>query len=36
LFETIAVMAFGISWLVKGDAIEDLIDIRRKYFRTGN
>ncbi len=30
--ETIAVFAFGISWLVKGEAIKDIIDFNNKYI----
>ncbi len=32
ILETISVFAFGISWLVKGEAIEDIIDLKNKIF----
>ena len=34
IFETIAVTAFGSSWLVKGKAIEDVIELKNKMFNT--
>jgi len=32
IFETISVVAFGISWLIKGEAIKDIIDLKNRYF----
>jgi hypothetical protein len=32
IFETISVVAFGIAWLVKGEAIKDIIDLKNKLF----
>ena len=32
IFETISVIAFGIAWLVKGEAIKDIIDLKNKIF----
>ncbi len=32
IFETVSVVAFGIAWLVKGEAIKDLIDLKNKIF----
>lgn len=33
IFETIAVFAFGTSWLVKGKAIENLVEIKNRMMR---
>jgi len=33
ILETISIIAFGISWLVKGDSIKDIIDLKNEYFR---
>lgn len=33
IFECVAVMAFGISWLIKGKAIKDLIDVRDRITK---
>ncbi len=32
IFETIAVIAFGSSWLVKGKAIENLVDLKERMM----
>ncbi len=32
IFETVSVVAFGIAWLVKGEAIKDIIDLKNKLF----
>ncbi len=32
IFETVSVVAFGISWIVKGEAIKDIIDLKNKIF----
>ena len=32
IFETVSVVAFGIAWLVKGETIKDLIDLKNKIF----
>jgi hypothetical protein len=32
MFETTAVIPFGISWLVKGKAIDDMKAMRRQLF----
>jgi len=32
IFETVSVIAFGIAWLVKGEAIKDIIDLKNKLF----
>jgi len=34
ILETISVFAFGISWLIKGEAIKDIIDLKNKIFFT--
>jgi len=33
ILETVAVFAFGLSWLVKGEAIRDIIGLKKKVFR---
>ena len=33
ILETISVFAFGISWLIKGEAIKDIIDLKNRYFK---
>jgi len=33
ILETISIIAFGISWLIKGEAIKDIIDLKNKCFR---
>lgn len=30
LFETVAILAFGISWLVKGEAIKDIVELTQR------
>jgi len=32
IFETVSVVAFGIAWLVKGETIKDIIDLKNKVF----
>lgn len=32
IFETVSVVAFGIAWLVKGEAIKDIIDLKNRLF----
>ncbi len=32
IFETVSVVAFGIAWVVKGEAIKDIIDLKNKLF----
>ena len=32
IFETIAVIAFGTSWLVKGEALENLVDFKNRVM----
>jgi len=34
IFETVAVLAFGISWLVKGEAMEDIHKLTTKLFKS--
>ncbi|MCK5401543.1 MAG: hypothetical protein KAJ28_07895 [Flavobacteriaceae bacterium] len=34
ILETISVFSFGISWLIKGEAIKDLIVLKNKCFKT--
>jgi hypothetical protein len=33
IFETLAVIAFGSSWLVKGEAIENLVELKKRMMR---
>lgn len=32
ILETISIFSFGISWLIKGEAIKDIIDLKSKIF----
>ena len=32
IFETVSVVAFGIAWLVKGEAIKNIIELKNKLF----
>lgn len=34
IFETVSVVAFGIAWLVKGEAIKDIIELKNKYLKS--
>jgi hypothetical protein len=33
ILETISVLSFGISWLIKGKAIEDLLELRIRFLK---
>lgn len=35
VLECVAVVSFGISWLIKGEAIKDMIDLRKMIFGQG-
>jgi hypothetical protein len=36
VFETTALVPFGISWLVKGKAIDDVKELKLKMFSKSN